>query len=481
MPKIRIHSTLSPQSNVLLAMLFLLIASWGGIRAAHSSDGSSDLQANEQQAEDILRELVEFESTGDKPEETKLALQAMATRLINAGFSEADVLLLNPYPGAYGLVARYRGMATQGPLLTLAHIDVVTADPNAWAFPPFSFGKKDGYYFGRGTQDNKTGVAHLVTNFIRLKEENFVPNRDLIMALTGDEETEMKVIEWMTGEGLELIRADFAINSDAGGGELDEEGKPTAFWVQTSEKLYQTYRISASNSGGHSSLPRPDNAINQLSRALVRIADHQFPVELGVDTRMMLEREAHLSDPNTAEEILAVTQRQDPEAAQSLSRDPVKNALLRTTCVVTQIEGGHAENALPRSASATINCRILPGTHSSDVETTLRQVVDDEEIVLKSIYAAVPSPASPLPGALLETIESLVDQQWPGVMVVPNMSTGATDGLYVRNAGIPVYGIGGWFMHPGEIRAHGLDEKISIKRFQEGSEFWYRMLKEFSH
>jgi len=460
----------------------LLLATVLGMPAAGSArEPAPERPQYRQLAEGILHQLVEFETTAEKPEQTRLALQAMASRLVTAGFPQEDVLLVNPYPDSYGLITRYRGMATQGPLLTLAHIDVVTAEPDAWAFPPFSFGKKDGYYFGRGTQDNKTGVAHLVTNFIRLKEENFVPNRDLIMALTGDEETEMEVIAWMATEGRDLIEADYAINSDGGGGELDDDGNPSVFWIQTSEKLYQTYRLSTTNPGGHSSLPRPGNAINQLSRALIRIADYQFPVELSAATRLMLERTARLTDEQTARDVQAINRTQDEEAAQRLSQDPIKNALMRTTCVATQIEGGHAENALPRNASATINCRILPGTDPAVIEARLREIVADEEIVFSLIYEAVPSPPSRMPGSLLETISALAEDSWPGVTVLPEMSTGATDGLYIRNAGIPVYGIAGWFMHPGDIRAHGLDEKISISHFHEGAEFWYRMLIKLSN
>ncbi len=440
----------------------------------------SDLAPHEQLAEDILRQLIAFESTIERPDETRKALEAMASLLVDAGLPAEDVLLINPYPDGYGLVARYRGIATQGPLLTMAHIDVVTAEPDAWAFPPFSFGKKDGFYYGRGTQDNKTGVAHLVANFIRLKREGHVPNRDLIMALTGDEETQQKVIEWLATEGKDLIEADYAINSDAGGGELGDDGKPRAFWVQTSEKLYQTYRLSTTNPGGHSSLPRPQNAINQLAIALTRIADYQFPVELNEGSRQMLERAASFADKRVAQDMLKVAQSQDSDAAERLSQDPLMNAVIRTTCVVTKIEGGHAENALPRSASALVNCRILPGIPPLAIETRLRELVDDDGVAFESVYESVPSLPSVMPAALMETIESLVNDRWQGVKVIPEMSTGATDGLFIRNAGIPVYGVAGWFMHPDDIRAHGLDEKVGIRQFHEGAEFWYRLLKKLS-
>ncbi len=432
----------------------------------------------QQLAEDILRELVEFETTALRPDETRQATQAMADRLTAAGMPAEDIHWIHPAPDQYGLVARLRGLGERRPVLAMAHIDVVTADPDAWAFPPFTFGNRDGYYFGRGTQDNKAGVAHLVTNFIRLLDEDYVPNRDLILVLTGDEETDGHVISWLTTEGRALIDAEFALNSDAASGELDEAYAHRAFHVQTSEKVYQTYRLTVTNPGGHSSIPRPDNAINQLARALVRIADYRFPVEIGENSRIMFDRKSRLEHGQRASDMRALTgDTPDPAAAERLSQDPYVNALLRTTCVATQLNAGHAENALPRTASATVNCRILPGTPPQAVEARLRDVVDDEAVQFTSIYDARPSPPSLMPAAFQESIESLVESIWPGVPVVPEMSTGATDGLFVRNAGIPVFGMAGWFMRRSDVRAHGLDEKISIEQFRTGNEFWYRLLK----
>ena len=439
------------------------------------------LDPHQQQAEDILRELVGFESTVERPDQTRLALQAVERRLLEAGFVSEEIDWLNPYPDAWGLVARYPGLGDQRPLVSMAHIDVVTADPEAWAFPPFTFGKRDGYYFGRGTQDNKTGVAHILTNFVRLREEGYVPQRDLILLVTGDEETAQRVVEWVASEGRALIDAEFALNSDSGGGELGDDGKPRAFWVQTSEKRYHTFRLSTTNSGGHSSLPRPDNAITQLARALVRIADYRFPVELNDGNRMMLERSARLQAGQRGDDMRAVVNGADGAAAERLSQGAFYNAILRTTCVATGLKAGHAENALPRSANATVNCRILPGQSPAEVQATLEQVVDDPEVRFESVYESVASPASPLPAALLESLETLVEQTWPGVPLIPEMSTGTTDGLFLRNAEIPVYGVAGWFMHPDDVRAHGLDEKIGIAQFHEGAEFWYRMLRELSH
>ncbi len=439
------------------------------------------LTVQQQLAEDILRELVGLETTEEKPDETRKSIEVVAKRLVDAGIPEADVVIVNPEPDLYGLVARLRGIQEQGPLLTMAHIDVVTANPDAWAFPPFSFGKKDGYYYGRGTQDNKTGVAHLVANFIRLQQEGFVPNRDLIMMITGDEETAGKVADWMATEARELIDAEFALNTDGGGGEYDENFEPISFNVQTSEKVYQTYVLSTSNVGGHSSIPHPENAINELAQAVVNISAYQFPVKISANTQLMFARTAERRTGQDSADMKELSRENfSPEAAERLSQDPYINAILRTTCIPTRLSGGHAENALPRDATATVNCRILPGTDPAEVRAKLVELIANPQVTIKSIYEAKPSPASVMPAALQESLEQLVEQHWPGVPVIPEMSTGATDGLFVRNAGIPVFGVAGWFMRPGDIRAHGLDEKIGMAEFHAGTEFWYHMLKTLS-
>ena len=460
-----------------LALLVILLFTGLCGQAFGDEPLTEALTPNEQLAEDILRELVNFESTSEHPEQTRLATEAMAQRLIAAGFPGEDVLVVNPAPDKYGLVARLRGVQDQQPLLTMAHIDVVTADPDAWAFPPFTFGKKDGFYFGRGTQDNKTGAAHLMANFIRLQQEEFVPNRDLIMMLTGDEETEGEVARWLANEGKALIDSEYALNTDGGGGEYTADFQPRAFLVQTSEKVYQTYELSVSNPGGHSSIPRPDNAIYQLAAALVRIGEYAFPIQIGPNSRLMFERAAQLETGQAAADLLDIARNgAEAESIPRVSVDPYLNAVMRTTCVATEISGGHAENALPRNASATINCRILPGTDPSEVEAQLRELAADEAIQFKSTYDALPSPPSVMPDALQESLETLVEEFWPGVPVIPEMSTGATDGLFLRNAGIPVFGVAGWFMRLSDIRAHGLDEKIGIAEFHQGTAYWYDML-----
>ncbi len=450
---------------------------------AATTIGIDDLSTDEQLSEDILRELVGFESTVERPGEISKALQAMAKRLSEAGFPDEDIQLVEPADDRYGMVVRYRGIATKRPLLLLAHIDVVTATPDAWAFPPFSLGKKDNYYVGRGTEDNKAGVTQIISNFIRLRQEGWVPNRDLVAAISGDEETTGIVAKWFANEGRNLIDAEYAINSDAGGGEYDEAGQRKAFWIQTSEKLYQTYELTATNEGGHSSLPRPDNAIQNLAVAITRLAKHQFPVILNDSTRMQLRRSASLYPDKIARDMLTLAEDEnDHAAAQRLSSaEPAFNAMLHTTCTPTMLSGGHAENALPRDASVTINCRILPGTKAIEIEQVISRLSNDLDIGINIIYQGLASGPSDLPAAFLEGIESLVEERWGDVAVIPKMSTGATDGLFYRNAGIPVYGVGTLFSKPSDWRAHGLDERIGIRDFHESVAFWYQLLKTMAH
>jgi acetylornithine deacetylase/succinyl-diaminopimelate desuccinylase-like protein len=322
-------------------------------------------------------------------------------------------------------------------------------------------------------------VATLVTNLIRWKRERFVPDRDIVVLLTADEETDSESIKWfMRGDGRRLVGdPDFALNFDAGGGTIYNR-REALFEIQTSEKVYVTYRLTVRNPGGHSSQPRPDNAIYSLARGLTRVAAHRFPIELNETTRAFLLRAAAF-EPDSIGRLMRLVANapMDANAAERLTTIPRFNALLRTTCVATQLRGGHAENALPQTAEAVVNCRLLPGTDTASVMRTLRQVVGDSEIAISEVDDSTPSPPSPLTPAILGTIERLANQFWPGVVVAPNMSTGATDGLYVRNAGIPVYGVDAVFTEPDESRAHGRDERVEIRRFYESMEWMKRIVE----
>ena len=425
---------------------------------------------------EILKELVEI-NTGDSAGRTPEAAKAVARRLAAAGIPDSDIHILGYEPRHQSVVARYRGRPSGlKPILMMAHMDVVEARKEDWSFDPFVFKEEDGYYYGRGSSDNKAGVATLVAMFIRYRQEGFVPNRDLILVLTADEETTSRSIAWLVQEHRDLVDADFALNTDGGGGVI-KDGKPTSFQVQTAEKVYLSFQLEARNKGGHSSRPVPDNAIYHLADALVRLEKFTFPVRLNETTRAFFARSAATEAPKVAADMRAVARSADPAAARRLSVEPFYNSLLRTTCVATRLFGGHADNALPQMARATVNCRMLPDDPPDSVEAVLKRVVADTAIHFSRVAPSTPSPASPLRPDIMQPVERLVARAWPGVAVVPEMSTGATDGLHTRNAGIPTYGVGAVFEPIDDVRAHGRDERIGVKEFHEASQFWYDLVK----
>jgi acetylornithine deacetylase/succinyl-diaminopimelate desuccinylase-like protein len=426
---------------------------------------------------DILRELIEI-NTSDSAGHTDLAAQAMARRLTGAGFPAADVQVLGYSPRYQSLVARYRGRSsTRKPIMLMAHLDVVDARKEDWSTDPYKFLEKDGYYYGRGTSDIKNGVAALVADFIRLKREGFVPDRDLIIVLTADEETSSESIKWLIAQHRDLVDAEYALNTDAGGGEL-RDGKPVAFSVQTAEKVYLSFNLEVRNKGGHSSLPVPDNAIYRLAGGLTKLAQYAWPVRLNETTRAFLERAAPTQPAAIAQDMRALAKTGSAPAAARLSAaQPYYNSILRTTCVATRLFGGHADNALPQLARATVNCRMLPDEAPEAVQAMLTRVVGDSAIHISRVGEPTKSPASPLRQDVMRPIENLVHRMWPGAAIVPEMSTGATDGLYVRNAGIPVYGTSAVFDRLDDVRAHGRDERIPVKSFHDSAEFLYQLLK----
>lgn len=428
-------------------------------------------------AREILEQLVGIRTTAGTGNTVKAA-EAMAARLRNAGLPDSDVHVLGPEPGLGNLVARLRGNdPSASPILMMAHLDVVDAVAEAWSVDPFELTERDGWLYGRGSTDDKAGDAVLVANLIRLKREGFVPDRDLVIVLTADEETTGRSIDWLVKEHRDLIDAGLALNTDAGSGIL-EDGRPFAFTVQTSEKVYLSFQLQTTNPGGHSSLPTRDNAIYHLAGGLARLAAFQFPRHLNATTRGFFRRWAELESGSTAADMRAVAaDPPDTAAADRLSASPYFNALLRTTCVATRLAAGHADNALPRSARAVVNCRILPQESPDEVERTLERVLADTAIAVSRVEEPTPSPPSPLDPDVMRPVERIVASMWPGTPVIPEMSTGATDGLFIRNGGIPVYGVSAIFEDPNDVRAHGKDERISIRAFQDALEFWYRMMK----
>lgn len=426
-------------------------------------------------ARDILAQLVAI-NTSDSARHTDQAAHAMERRLLDAGFPAEDVRVLELTPGTFSLVARYRGRGAAKPILMLAHLDVVDARREDWSLDPWTLTERDGYYYGRGSSDDKAGVTFLVANFIRLRREGFVPSRDLIIALTGDEETTSDAIRLLVTRHRDLVDADFALNADAGGGEL-QDGRPLNFSVQTAEKVYLTFQFEARSQGGHSSVPEPDNAIYRLAHALERLSQYQFPVRLTPTTRAFFERAAATQPPDRARDMLAVARNGDSAAVRRLSRDPYLNALLRTTCVATRLFAGHADNALPQMARATVNCRLIPTDSQPGVQRVLQRIIGDTGVAVTVTDSAVPSPPSPLREDVMGAVEAIVAELWPGAVVVPEMSTGATDGLYARNAGIPTYGVFAVFDNPGDNRIHGRDERILVASFNQALAFWYRLVR----
>jgi acetylornithine deacetylase/succinyl-diaminopimelate desuccinylase-like protein len=436
---------------------------------------TSTLLPHQELARDLLKELIEINTTHSVGDNTAAA-QAMANRLLAAGFPPEDVHVLAPVERKGNLVARYRGRDTgRRPLLLLAHIDVVEADPADWTLPPFTFVEEDGYYYGRGTTDDKDEAAIHIANFIRMKEEGFQPDRDIIVALTADEEGgPNNGVQWLLENHRELIDAEYALNE--GGGGAMKDGQRISNGVQASEKVYQSFTLEVTKPGGHSSLPVKDNAIYHLADALVRIRNHDFPVSLNEVTQVFFERSAELADGELAAAMRGVMQSPpDPSAIAYFSDTPFYNSRLRTTCVATRLDAGHAENALPQRAQATVNCRVLPGESIDSVQNTLQTVIGNDQVAITRVADATPSPPSPLTPGMLGAIEAITEEMWPGIPVIPTMSTGATDGLYLRNAGIPVYGVSGLFRDVDDNRSHGQNERILIESYFDGLEFLYQL------
>jgi acetylornithine deacetylase/succinyl-diaminopimelate desuccinylase-like protein len=433
----------------------------------------------EQRARDIYKELVEINTTDTPAGSVTKAAEAMAARLRTAGFPDADIKLLGPAPNKFNLVARYRGTGAKRPMLLLAHLDVVDAKREDWSFDPFVFREDGGWFYGRGTSDDKAMASQFVANLIRLKEEGFTPERDLILALTADEEGgDYNGAAWLVAEHRDLVDAEFAIN-EGGGGNM-RKGKYLTNEIQAAEKVYQDFHLEVTNSGGHSSLPIKDNAIYHLAQGLARLSAQEFPVQLNEITSTYFERSATVeTDPAIAADMRAVARATpDLAAATRLSAKlPYWNSMMRTTCVTTRLAGGHANNALPQLATANVNCRILPGISIDSVKQTIIDTLADPQIAVTLVKDAHPSQPVTMRADVLNAVESLTKEMFSGVVVVPVMSTGATDGLYFRNAGIPTYGVDGTFGDIDDVRAHGRDERVGVKQYFEGLEFQYRLIK----
>ena len=435
--------------------------------------------ADQQLARDMLKTLIEINTThAHGSTEAAKAIQGWA---LTAGFAPSDVVLIAPAdrPTKGNVIIRYRAKHPGKPVLFLGHLDVVDAKPEDWSVNPFALTEQDGYFYGRGTIDMKDGDAALAESLIRLKRERFVPERDIIVAFTADEEAggDSNGPAFLLKEHRDLIDADMAINLDGGGGNL-KNGAPFYFEVGTSEKTYVTYTLETTSPGGHGSLPGPDNAIYRLADSLSRLETYKFPVMLTATTRAGFEALAALEAGPASADMKAVAGAQaDPAAAERLSQNVRLNALLRTTCVATLISGGHAENALPQRARATIQCRMMPGDTEADVRSRLVGALNDPAVSVTLDAPPIVSPESPPTPQILEKIAALAHSMWPGMPLVPTMATGFSDDRQTRNAGIRSYDVSGVFQDVDENRAHGRDERVGVRAFDESVEFTYRLIK----
>ena len=463
--------------------LVIVIGFASALLHAHADDPTQQL------ARAIFQQLIETNTT-ESAGSTTPAANAMAGRLRNAGFSEQDVHVLIPAedPRKGNLVARMHGTSARRPILLIGHLDVVEARREDWSTDPFQFIEKDGYFYGRGTQDMKDGDAIWVTTLIRLAREHYRPDRDLILALTADEETgKLDGVDWLLRNHRDLIDAQYVLNADSGG-VVTDKGKPVSVSIEASEKIYADYQLEVKNPGGHSSLPTTDNAIYHLADGLARLEAYQFPFELNEVTRAYFRQEAATQSAQTASDMLAILNTPPDQAAiVRLDADPKYHATMRTTCVATRLDAGHANNALPQTARAVVNCRILPGHTREEVRQRLVEVLADPKISVRYIDPVgqlldaapnePPLPKLTLPPDIMNPLAKVSNEMWPGAPVIPEMATGASDGILTIAAGMPTYGISGVAIDYDDIRFHGRDERVRVQSFYDGLEFCYRFLK----
>lgn len=406
----------------------------------------------------------------------------LADEMIAAGLPAEDIEIL-PVGETAALIARYRGNDSSGsaPILLLAHMDVVEARLEDWERPPFELTTDGEYFFARGSIDNKFGVAQLTSTFIRLKKEGFVPNRDLIIVFSGDEESTMTSTEVLAYERPDIAEAEFALNSDAGGGNLSKDGKAIIFKIQAAEKTYVTWEITATNPGGHSSRPRPDNAIYDLASAITKIQAHRFPVRWSDMTREYFEETGQQLGGELGAAMLRFAENpEDRTASDRLVTEPSYVGTTRTTCVVTMLRAGHAENALPQSATATVNCRVFPGVPVAEVQRALQKAIGNNAIQFDETYPPTESPVSELREDIRAAISEAVQVRYPGIKMIGYMESGGTDGMHFRSAGIPTWGMSGIFMNPDEMFAHGLNERVPVKAFYDALDHWTIIIKDLT-
>ena len=440
-----------------------------------------------QLAHDIFKQLIEINTT-DSVGNVTSASEAVAQRFRAAGFPESDIQVLGPNDRKKNLVARLHGSGKHKPVLLIGHLDVVEARREDWTTDPFQFVEKDRYFYGRGTQDTKDEVAIMVATLIKMKQEDFIPDRDIILALTADEEGgKSNGVDWLLKNHRDLIDGEFVVNTD----DLTvwtAQGKAVEVEIVASEKIYSDYQLVVTDAGGHSSLPKPQNAIYELSNALARLQNYKFPVEFNEVTRAYYDRLSKTGAGQRAADMKAILKDPpDPDAVARLSQDVNDNAMLHTTCVATRVNAGHANNALPQRAEAIVNCRILPGHTKREIRETLVRAVADPAVTVhymsdsSTVSETVPTTPvftpHPLRSDVLSAVEKIAGQMWPGTPVIPTMARGASDGIYTSAAGMPTYIVAGVAVDRNDDREHGRDERVEVESFYRGLDFWYRFLK----
>jgi acetylornithine deacetylase/succinyl-diaminopimelate desuccinylase-like protein len=478
----------------VVAVALLSIASAQAAKCAEPMRAARPSQDSRALARSIFQELVEINTTDTPAGNVTTAAVAMQKRLLAAGYPAGDMALLGPNERKQNLVVRLHGSGARKPVLLIGHLDVVEARREDWTTDPFKFVEKDGYFYGRGTQDMKDGDAILVASMIRLKQSGFHPNRDIILALTADEEGgSSNGVEWLLKNHRDLVDAEYVINQD-GYSIVTEHGKPLFYELDGTEKGYADFQLLVTNAGGHSSLPVPDNAIYELTSALARIQKFEFPFELNSVTRGYYEQMATIETGQRAADMKAILRDPpDSKAIARLSRETADHSRIHTTCVPTRLAGGHANNALPQRATAVINCRILPGHSPEEVRQQLVKAINDPHITVgwldekDQAQDKAPDrkgyPPPPLNPDLIKPLEALVAADWPGLhlKIVPNMSNGASDGAFTSIVGMPTYTITGITNDRDNERLHGRDERLLVDSFYKGNEFLYEYIQAISN
>jgi len=451
-----------------------LILSMAALSIVLSAPATAQTAAHDVKAREIYARVISFR-TAEGHKQTPGMVAYLVDVLKAGGVPESDMATLDE-AGERALLVRLPGKKPGKPILFSAHMDVVDARPEDWERSPFELIEENGNFYGRGTTDNKAGVVALVSTILRFKAEKLQPARELVFAFVADEETGMVTTGHIAAHDW-VKNAEFAINTDAGGGLLDDAtGKPLIYLVQGAEKTYATFEVVVTNPGGHSSRPRADNAIYQLAHALEKVEAYRFPVMSNDLSRAYLGAVGKAHDGPVGEALRKFSaDPTDAAAADVLAKSPEFVGTTRTTCVATMLEGGHAENALPQTAKATVNCRIFPGVAVDTVRDALVAVIKDPAAKVTVLDKPLASPVSEMRPDVMAAITRAVHAQYPGVPIVPYLESGGTDGKVYRTVGIPTFATSGLFSKPSEMFAHGLNERLPVKAFYQGLDHSYRL------